>query len=131
MEWLRDGGYKFKFIGEVTPTGLGGKKGDGNNPGVHNPNFAAWLHRTTEELCVLGVTEETLHRPYVCCPLGVVEKYGYNAQTKPNHLRLILDQRALNDWLDASKYCHESLENARDISEEDDCILTTDIRQGY
>ena len=97
VEWLRDGGYKFDFNGKVPPMGLRIGKGDGNNPGVHNPSYAAWLHRTIEELCVLGVIEETKHRPYVCCPLGVVEKSGYNAQTNPNRLRLILNQRTLND----------------------------------
>ena len=97
VEWLRDGGYKFDFNGKVPPTGLRRGTGDGNNPGVHNPSYAAWLHRTIEELCVFGVIEETKHQPYLCCPLGVVEKSEYNAQTNPSRLRLILDQRALNE----------------------------------
>ena len=40
VEWLRDGGYKFAFNGNVPPTGLRNSNGDGNNPGVHNPSYA-------------------------------------------------------------------------------------------
>ena len=68
---------------------------------------------------------------YVCCSLGVVEKSQYNAQTNSNRLRLILDQRALNNWLIASRYSHESLNKVRYIFEEDDSILTMDICGSY
>ena len=79
----------------------------------------------------MGVISETKHIPFVCCPLGVVEKSGYSAQTPPNRQRVILDQRAFNHYLHAPKYSHESLEKARDVFDEEDCISMTDIRQGY
>ena len=131
LRWLRDGGYMFEFTGDVEPVDLGGPGGDGNGQGVHDPEYVSWLHRTIEELVVLGVLEETKHRPFVMNKLSVVQKSGYDAVTNPNRLRLVLDQRPLNVWLEAPKYSHESLYSARDVIEPDDCILQTDIRQGY
>ena len=62
---LRDGGYMFDFTGDVEPSGLGEPDGGGNGSGVHDPEYASWLHRTIEELVVLGVIEEVKHRPYI------------------------------------------------------------------
>ena len=43
----------------------------------------------------------------------------------------MLDNRPLNAWLSPPRYSHESLYAARDIIEPGDCMLMTDIRQGY
>ena len=105
--------------------------GGGNGQGVHDPEYAAWLHRTIEELVVLGVIEEVKHRCFIMNKLSVVKKSGYDAVTDPNRLRLVLDQRPLNAWLSPPKYSHESMYSTRDIIEPDDHMLQTDIRQGY
>jgi hypothetical protein len=43
----------FEFTGDVEPSGLGGPNGGGNGPGIYDPEYASWLHRTVEELVVL------------------------------------------------------------------------------
>ena len=98
---------------------------------MHDPEYAAWLHRTIEELVYLGVIEEVTHRPFIMNKLSVVPQSGYDPVMVPNRLRLMLDQRPLNQYLTPPAYSREILHGTRDIIEEDDCILTTDIRQGY
>ena len=63
--------------------------------------------------------------------LLVVPKSGYEPVTAPNRLRLVLDQRPLNQYPTLPAYSHESLHGTRDIIEDDDCILATDITKGY
>ena len=86
----------FEFTGDVEPSGFGGPDGGGNGPDIHDPEYASWLHRTIEELVVLGVIEEVRHRPFIMNKLSMVKKSGYDAVTNPWRLRLVLDNRPLN-----------------------------------
>jgi hypothetical protein len=106
---LRDEGYTFDFAEEVNPEGLGGPDDGGNGAGVHDPLYAAWLHRTMEELVVLGVLEEVKHRPFIMNKMSVVEKSGYDPVTNPNQLLLVLDMRPVNKYLAPLRYSHETL----------------------
>ena len=139
-QWVRSGanpaqeralreGYAFDPSGVVPPVGIGGPGGDGNSPSCYAPAHAEWLRGVVCELLLLGVIRETRTRNYVTCPLSVVPKAGWDPVTAPHRLRLILDQRSLNSYLDPPRFSMESLERARPIFERDDdeVLLTYDI----
>ena len=125
---LRDG-YTFEPSGVVPPVGIGGPGGDGNSPSCYAPEHAAWLRGVICELLLLGVIRETSTRNFVTCPLSVVAKAGWDPVTAPHRLRLILDQRSLNVFLNPPRFSMESLEQARPVFERDDdeVLLTYDI----
>jgi len=62
-------------------------------------------------------------RPFMTCPLGVVDQEG--------KLRLIWDGRAVNKHLHVPEFCYESLRQVPGWLQPDDYMFTLDLKSGY
>ena len=125
LDWLKRG-FAFDLKGVVPPMGLAGGAA-GNHKGA--TQYARWLHEAFAEFLVLGIVTEVPHRPKVVCPLNVIEKGDFKASDPKlcNRLRLLLDQRSLNDYLNTQRFRAETLHRARGLIEEGDVCLQWDL----
>ena len=132
LKWLEEG-YGFDFTSKVPPISCCTAESDGNHKGCDDPRFRAWLFGVLAEFCVLGVLEETETRNYVTCPLQVIPKADYDEHDPElkHRLRLLLDQRELNAYLNPQKFSNESLHKARGLMRKTDVICTYDICSGF
>ena len=124
LAWVRDHGFRLKFNAEVPRMDT-----CQNNPGCEE--YATWLYAMVEELLYLGILTEVPEAPWVVCPLNVVVKGGYDAVLAPWRLRCILDQRKLNEYLDAPPFRMETLHQARYLFESDDVMLLFDLSAAF
>ena len=128
-----DKGYEFEFTRIVPPIGCGGGGSDGNHKGCDDPRFQSWLYGVFAEFLLLGIVSERSTKAYVTCPLNVIPKADYDEHDADlkHRLRVLLDQRPLNDYLNPPKFRNESLDKARGLMNKDDVILTYDIASGF
>ena len=126
LRWLSEG-FKFEFNDKPPPIALGGLDDDGNHPGASDPCYARWLYEVWAELILFGVVSESAFRPFIVCPLGIVPKADYDAVLKPHRLRLLLDQRSLNVYLDPPRFRNESLHGARHMFRKGQALLSWDF----
>ena len=124
LGWVRDHGFRMVFTSPVPRM-----QDCTNNPGCDE--HALWLYAMVEELLYLGILREVQERPWVICPLNVVQKGGYHSVENPWRLRCILDQRRLNDYLEAPPFRMESLHQARHLFEPDDVMLLFDLSAAF
>ena len=100
---------------------------DGNHPGCSDPRYAWWLYDSGAELVLFGVVSESATRPFICNALGVVPKANYNEMLKPFRLRLLLDQRPLNAYLDPPHFWNESLHGQRHMFHKGQALFMWDF----
>ena len=76
-----------------------------------------------KELQKGGLVVEVREPPYCCNPLTVSEKGG--------KLRLVIDLRHVNQFLDSKKFKYEGLETFAEIVERGEFFVNFDLKSGY
>ena len=85
---------------------------------------ADFVDSAVSSLLSTGTINRVLERPFLVSPLGVVPK----AEDK---LRLILDLRYLNSFLDVTAFKYESIKSVPDLCSPGDFCFTVDLKSGY
>lgn len=126
LSWVRDHGFRLRFTG-IVPRIASVR----NNPGCRT--FGTWFWAVIEEFLYLGLLTEVSSANLIWClnPFNMVEKLGYDALLMPWRLRLILDQRKVNEHIDPPRFRMESLHSARHLFEPSDVILTIDLSAAF
>ena len=124
-------GARFEFTDKVPPIPCGGALEDANLPGTRDAVFALWLFQVIIEFLVLGVVVERLWRSYAISPLNCIGKSDFDAVTNPNRVRLLLDQRKLNERVLAPPFAMETLHRARGLFRPGDVALCYDLSSAY
>ena len=97
-------------------------------PGFYAPNNKSSLQHedfvtsSITELLRSKCIEETLTPPFCVNPLTVAEK---------PKLRLCIDLRHVNKYIDLTKFKYDSLNTVSEMVEEKDYLITFDLKSGY
>ena len=107
-------GYRIPFTSEPPPSY------DKNNASAtRNREF---VEKSIKELLADGRIRETKIKPHNVNPLSVSEG---------QKLRLVLDLRNVNPYVNNVKFKYEGLKTASDLLEKDDFMATFDLKNGY
>jgi hypothetical protein len=104
---------------------------NGPPPGPHfqknHPSafeFPEFVTEAVQQLVITGAAMEVPFRPFVVSPLGVVPK-------AMNKLRLILDLRFINSFLEVQKFKYESIREVSQLAKLGDYLFSADLKSGY
>lgn len=85
---------------------------------------AEFVDTAVASLVTTGAVMRVSKAPFLVSPLGVVPK-------AENKLRLILDLRYLNQFLELTKFKYESIKSVPDLCAPSDFLFTVDLKSGY
>eukprot|EP00111_Clytia_hemisphaerica_P022459 TCONS_00066021-protein len=108
-------GYKLPF--ECTPPPFYAKN---NASSLKNKDF---VETSINELLIEGRIKQVKEVPFCVNPLTVVEKNS--------KLRLVLDLRHINSYIQPPKFKYEDLKTAAEILDQNDFMITFDLTSGY
>jgi hypothetical protein len=83
-----------------------------------------FVDKAVGSLVVTGAVQEVSSRPFFVSPLGVVPK-------GEDKLRLILDLRFLNQFLQPRLFKYESIRPVSELCSPGDLLFTMDLKSGY
>jgi hypothetical protein len=83
-----------------------------------------FVDKAVSSLVITGAIQQVISRPFFVSPLGVVLKGEDN-------LRLILDLRFLNQFLQARPFKYESIRSVSELCSLGDLLFTVDLKSGY
>jgi hypothetical protein len=86
--------------------------------------YPEFVTEAVQQLVVIGAAMEVSFRPFVVSPLGVVSK-------ALDKLRLILDLRFINSFLQVQKFKYESIREVSQLAKLGDHLLSVDLKSGY
>ena len=90
-----------------------------NKSSLRNGKF---VEDSIEQLLLSGCIREVYEKPYCTNPLTVAEG---------KKLRLVLDLRNVNKYLNVTKFKYEGIQTVRDILHKNDFFVTFDLKNGY
>lgn len=108
-------GYKLPF--NNTPPPFYAKN---NASSLKNKEF---VEQSINKLLLDGRIKEVKEPPFCVNPLTVAEKHS--------KLRLVIDLRHINSYIDPPQFKYEGLKTAAEIFEKDDYLITFDLTSGY
>ena len=93
-----------------------------NHPSARE--HSAFVSEAVSTLVLTGAAMEVFSEPFIVSPLGVVPK-GIDK------LRLILDLRYVNSFLQVDKFKYESIKEVSTLCKLRDLLFTVDLKSGY
>lgn len=100
-----------------------------NPPPVYTKNNKSsrrereFVEKSINELLLNKCISEVNHPPFCVNPLSVAERNS--------KLRLVLDLRHVNKFIDVTKFKYENLKTVSDLVNENDFLFTFDLKSGY
>ena len=90
-----------------------------------SPERIQFVTAAVASLCTSGAAHEVPERSLVCSPLGVAQ------HARTGKLRLIHDQRVLNQWMEVESFRYEGIDTIRQVARQGDCAFSFDLKSAY